>query len=84
MRNVRTDRSLYGSRAGALYLLKRFSVPQTESVNLSTPNANYSDRTAPLTSKVAFYIFIQLIYVLNILNMVYTLTFFLFKTQFVS
>jgi len=24
-----------------------------------TPNANYSGRTAPLTSKVAFYIFIQ-------------------------
>jgi len=32
--------------------------------------------TAPLTSKVAFYIFIQQIYVLNILNMVYTLRFF--------
>jgi len=24
-----------------------------------TPNVNYSGRTAPLTSKVAFYIFIQ-------------------------
>ena len=31
---------------------------------------NYSWRTAPLTSKVAFYIFIQQIYVPNILNMV--------------
>ena len=30
-----------------------------ESVNLLTPNVNYSGRTAPLTSKVAFYIFIQ-------------------------
>jgi len=30
-------------------------------VNLSTPNVNYSGRTAPLTSKVTFYIFIQLI-----------------------
>jgi len=44
--------------------------------NLLTPNVNYSSRTAPLTSKVAFYIFIQQIYVLNILNMVYTLRFF--------
>jgi len=28
-------------------------------INLYTPNVNYSWRTAPLTSKVAFYIFIQ-------------------------
>jgi len=41
-----------------------------------TPNVNYSGRTAPLTSKVAFYIFIQQIKVLNILNKVYTLRFF--------
>jgi len=27
--------------------------------NLLTPNVNYSGRTAPLTSEVAFYIFIQ-------------------------
>jgi len=27
--------------------------------NLLTPNVNYSGRTAPLTSKVVFYIFIQ-------------------------
>ena len=40
------------------------------------PNVNYSGRTAPLSSKVAFYIFIQQIYALNILNMVYTLRFF--------
>ena len=32
-------------------------------------------RTAPLTSKVAFYIFIQQIKVLNNINMVYTLRF---------
>jgi len=32
---------------------------------------------------VAFYIFIQQIQVLNILNTVYTLRFFLFKMQFV-
>jgi len=53
-------------------------------INLFTPNVNYSGRTAPLTSKVAFYIFIQQIHLLNILNMVYTLRFFLFKMQFVS
>ena len=45
-------------------------------INLLTPNVNYSGRTAPLTSKVVFYIFIQQIYVLNILNMVYILRFF--------
>ena len=41
-----------------------------------TPNDHYSGRTAPLTSKVAFNMFIQQIYVLNILNMVYPLRFF--------
>jgi len=45
-------------------------------LNFGTPNVNYSGRTVPLTSKVAFYIFIQQIQVLNILNMVYTLRFF--------
>ena len=53
-------------------------------IKLLTPNVNYRGRTAPLTSKVAFYIFIQKVQVLNILNMVYTLRFFLFKMQFVS
>jgi len=53
-------------------------------LNLLTPNINYSGRTAPLTSKIAFYILIQQTYVLNILDMVYTLRFFLFKMQFVS
>jgi len=52
--------------------------------NLLTPNIKYSGRTAPLTSKVAFYICIQQIYVQNILNMVYTLRHFLFKMQVVS
>jgi len=52
--------------------------------SLFKPNVNYNGRTAPLTSKVAFYIFIQQIYVLNILNMVYNLRFILFKMQFVS
>jgi len=45
-------------------------------LNPLTPNVNYSGRTAPLTSKVAFYIFIQKILVPNILNMVYILRFF--------
>ena len=40
-------------------------------------NVNYSWRNAPLTYKITFYIFIQQIYVPNILNMVYTLRFFL-------
>ena len=31
----------------------------TIGINLLMPNVNYSGRTAPLTSKVAFYIFIQ-------------------------
>ena len=48
-------------------------------INPLTPNDPYRDRTAPLISKVAFYIFIQQIYVLNILNVVYALRFFIFK-----
>ena len=58
---------------------------QTKAFNPLTPNDLYMSRTAPLTSKVAFYIFIQQMWVLNILNMLYTLRFFfLFKMQFVS
>ena len=33
--------------------------PEEEIFNLLTPNVNYSGRTAPLTSKAAFYVFIQ-------------------------
>jgi len=62
-------------------MFKFFNLPD---FNLLTPNVNYSGHTAPLTSKVAFYIFIQQIYVLNILNTVYNLRLFLFKMQFVS
>jgi len=43
-------------------------------INPLTPNGPYSGRTAPLT--FTFYIFIQQICVLNILNEVYTLLFF--------
>ena len=44
--------------------------------NPLTHNDPCRGRTAPLTSEVAFYIFIQQIYVLNILNMVSTLRFY--------
>ena len=57
---------------------------QFQCFNLLTPNVNYSGHTAPLISKAAFHVFIQQIKVLNILNIVYTLRFFLFKMQFVS
>jgi len=40
-----------------IYLGSFFLDP--DDINLLTPNVNYSGRTAPLTSKVAFYIFIQ-------------------------
>ena len=41
-------------------LIKSYLIRQTKNtINILTPNVNYSGRTAPLTSKVAFYIFIQ-------------------------
>ena len=64
------------SNCVVLYWLYFRSFANFVFLNLLTPNVNYSGRTAPLTSKVAFYIFIQQIYVLNILHMVYTLFFF--------
>jgi len=42
-----------------LYELVSSNVKVNFIINLLTPNVNYSGRTAPLTSKVAFYIFIQ-------------------------
>jgi len=45
-------------------------------INPLTPNDPYSWSTKSLTSKVAYYIFIQQIQVQNILNMVYALLFF--------
>jgi len=59
------------------------SKPNLLILNPLTPSDPYRGITAPLTSEVAFYIFIEQMYVLNILNMVYTLRFFL-KMQFVS
>ena len=67
-----------------LETVRRFGSQWSQDFNPLTPNESYSVRTAPLTSKFAFYIFIQQIQVLNILNVVYTLRFFLFKMQFVS
>ena len=59
-----------------MFLYTEHVTPLTPYINLLKPNVNYSGRTAPLTSKVAFYIFIQQIWVLNILNMVYILSVF--------
>jgi len=62
--------------ARILKLPSNFQLTTTLDINRLTPNDSYRGRTAPLTSKVAFCIFIQQISVLNILNMVYTLRFF--------
>jgi len=45
-------------------------------INPLTPNDHYSGRTAPLTFKVAYYIFIKKYIGKNILKIVYTLRFF--------
>jgi len=42
-----------------MLLLPLFPSPPYDVFNLLTPNVNYNGRTAPQTSKVAFYIFIQ-------------------------
>ena len=47
-----------------------------KNVNHLTPNDHFSGRTAPLTSRCCILLFIQQIYVLNILNMLHTLCFF--------
>jgi hypothetical protein len=54
------------------------------SINHLTPNGYFSGRTAPLTSRRCIFLFIQQIYVLNILNKLHTLRFFLFKMPFIS
>jgi hypothetical protein len=58
--------------------------PEVGHVNHLTPNGHFSGRTAPLTYKCCIFVFIQQIYVLNILNMLHTLRFFLFKMPFIS
>jgi len=52
--------------------------------NVLTPNDRYRGQPHRQPLNVTFYIFIQQIQELNILNMVYTLHFFPFKMQFVS
>jgi hypothetical protein len=53
-------------------------------LNHLTPNGHFSGRTAPLTYRFSIFLFIQQIYVLNILNTLHTLRFFLFKMSFIS
>jgi hypothetical protein len=55
-----------------------------EKLNHLTPNGHFSGRTAPLTYICSIFLFIQQLYVLNILNMLHTLRFFLFKMPFIS
>jgi len=52
--------------------------------NHLTPNDHFSGRTAPLTFRCCIFLFIQHIYILNILNKLHTLCFFLFKMPFIS
>jgi hypothetical protein len=54
-----------------------FSLPRT--VNHLTPDDHFSGRTTPLTHRCCIFLFIQQIYVLNILNMLHTLCFFPLK-----
>jgi hypothetical protein len=53
-------------------------------INHLTPNGHFSGRTAPLTYRCCIFLFIQQMYVLNILNMLHTLRFFLFKMSYIS
>jgi hypothetical protein len=50
-------------------------------LNHLTPNGHFSGRTAPLTYRCCIFLFIQQIYVLNMLNMLHTLRFFFFKCR---
>jgi hypothetical protein len=49
---------------------------KTTFVNHLTPNGHFSGRTAPLTYRCCIFLFIQQIYVLNILNMLLIVRFF--------
>ena len=52
-----------------------------DNINHLTPNDHFSDRTAPLTFRCCIFLFIQQIYILNILNMLHTLFFFFSKCR---
>jgi len=54
----------------------------TEEINHLMPNGHFSGCTAPLTYRCCIFLFIQQICLLNILNMMHTLRFFLFKMSF--
>jgi hypothetical protein len=53
-------------------------------INHLTPNGHCSGHTAPLTYRCCILLFIQQIYVRNILNMLHNLRVFLFKMSFIS
>ena len=59
-------------------------VPSAATINHLTPNGHFSGRTAPLTYRCCIFLFIQQIYILNILNMLHNLRFLLFKMSFIS
>jgi hypothetical protein len=61
-----------------------FCLERTAFLNHLTPIGHFSGRTAPLTYRCCIFLFIQQIYVLNILNILHTLRFFLFKMSFIS
>ena len=63
--------------------IEKSQAPDDGCIDPLTPNHPYSGCTTPLTSKRCI-LYIEQIQVLNILNMIYTLRFFLFKMQFVS
>jgi len=49
----------FGGETGGKETTWEIQARWEDNINLLTPNVNYSGRTAPLTSKFAFYIFIQ-------------------------
>jgi hypothetical protein len=55
-----------------------------EELNHLTPNGHFSGRTTQLTYRCCIFLFIQQIYILNSLNMLHALRFFLFKMSFIS
>jgi hypothetical protein len=59
----------------ALLHILRSTIVITLALNHLTPNGHFSGRTAPLTYRCCIFLFIQQIYVLNILNMLHTLRF---------
>jgi hypothetical protein len=61
-----------------------WTLDEKMAANHLTPNGHFSGRTAPLTYRCSIFVFIQQIYVLNILNMLHTLRLFLFKMPFIS